>query len=222
MAADTIRVLIAEDHAIVREGVRMLLAAQADIQVIGEAASGREALVKAQELAPDVIVMDITMPDMDGMEATRRLKRELPDIDVVALTVHKSDEYFFQMLKAGASGYVLKGATSRDLVDAVRTAAAGEVFLHPTVATRLLDDYLNRVEGGEVADDSYGALTPREREVLLHIADGLTDREIAEELVISPSTVQTHRSNIMEKLNLHNRAELIKYALRRGLIDLEG
>lgn len=220
MSSDTIRVVIAEDHAIVREGVRMLLSAQPDIEVVDEAASGREVVAKAGQHRPDVVVMDITMPDMDGMEATRLLKSQHPDIEIVALTVHKSDEYFFQMLQAGASGYVLKGATSNDLVDAVRTAARGEVFLHPTVATRLLDDYLSRVEGGEVTD-SYEGLTPREREVLIHIADGLTDREIAENLVISPSTVQTHRAHIMEKLGLDNRAALIKYAIRRGLVELK-
>lgn len=218
MADEKIRVLIAEDHTIVREGIRMILAAQPDIEVVGEADSGHEAVAQARVLQPDVVVMDISMPGMDGIEATRLLKRTFPRMEVVVLTVHKSDEYFFQVLQAGASGYVLKGATSKDLVDAVRTVAHGEVFLYPSVAKRLLEDYLSRVETGEV-EDSYGGLTAREREVLILIGEGLSDREIAEKLFISPSTVQTHRAHIMEKLHLRSRAELIKYAIRRGLID---
>ena len=215
-----IRVLIAEDHAIVREGVRLILEAQPDIEVIGETTTGREAIARALELRPDVVCMDISMPDIDGLEATRRIKEACPEVNILALTVHESDEYFFQMLRAGASGYVLKGAASSDLVTALRFVARGEVFLYPTVAKKLVNDYLTRAQGGE-EDDLYRSLTRREREVLALIGEGLTNREIAERLVISVSTVQTHYSHIIEKIGLSNRAELIKYAIRHGLIDAE-
>ncbi len=215
-----IRVLIAEDHAIVREGVRLILEAQPDIEVVGETTSGREAIAKACELLPDVVCMDISMPDIDGLEATRRIKACCPDVQVLALTVHESDEYFFQMLSAGASGYVLKGAASADLVSALRFVARGEVFLYPTVAKKLVNDFLNRAHDREEADQ-YQALTRREREVLTLVGEGLTNREVANRLVISLSTVQTHYAHIIEKLGLTNRAELIKYAIRHGLIDLK-
>lgn len=215
-----IRVVIAEDHRIVREGIRLILAASPDIEVVGEAANGREAVVLTRELQPDVVVMDITMPDMDGLEATRLIRDHLPQVEVVGLTVHESDEYFFQMLKAGASGYVLKGAASGDLLTAVAAASRGETFLYPLVAKKLVADYLSRVRAGE-EQDSYGGLTPREREVVVLIAEGLTNKEIAERLGISPSTVQTHTGRVMEKLKLQKRGEIIKYALRRGLIDMD-
>ncbi|MFQ5854295.1 MAG: response regulator [Anaerolineae bacterium] len=214
----SIRVLIAEDHAIVREGIRLILEATGDIEVIGAVTNGRDAVEKACELEPDVVCMDISMPDMDGLEATRRLKRCCPNIHVLALTVHESDEYFFQMLGAGASGYVLKGAASADLVSALRAVARGHVFLYPTVAKKLVDDYVSRVSDDE-ALERYHGLTPREREVLTLVGDGLTNKEIAERLFISLSTVQTHYAHIIEKLELNNRAELIKYAIQHGLID---
>lgn len=213
-----IRVLIAEDHTIVREGIRLILEAAPDIEVVGEVTTGREAVEQACRLEPDVVCMDISMPDMDGLKATRQIKRCCPNVQVVALTVHESDEYFFQMLKAGASGYVLKDAASSDLVAALRAVARGEVFLYPTVAKKLVEDYVSRV-GEEEAPEGYRTLTPREREVLALIGEGLTNREIAERLVISLSTVQTHYAHILEKLGLSNRAELIKYAIQHGLID---
>lgn len=216
----SIRVLIAEDHALVREGIRLILEAATGIEIVGEVTNGRDAVVKACELQPDVVCMDISMPDMDGLEATKEIKTCCPDIQILALTVHESDEYFFQMLKAGASGYVLKGAASADLVAALRAVARREVFLYPTVAKKLVDDYVSRIVEGEEPEGFYG-LTPREREVLTLIGDGLTNKEIAERLVISLSTVQTHYSHIVEKLGLNSRAEVIKYAIQHGLIDLE-
>lgn len=216
----SIQVLIAEDHTIVREGIRLILESAADIEVVDEVTNGRAAVERACDLKPDVVCMDISMPDMDGLEATKRIKRRCPEVQVLALTVHDSDEYFFQMLQAGASGYVVKEAASSDLVSALRAVAQGEVFLYPTVAKKLVNDYVSRVGEGEVPEP-YQQLTPREREVLALIGEGLTNKEIAEQLVISLSTVQTHYSNIIEKLGLNNRAELIKYAIQHGLIDLE-
>ncbi|MFQ5594780.1 MAG: response regulator [Anaerolineae bacterium] len=215
-----IRILIAEDHAIVREGIRLILAAQPEIEVVGEATNGREAIAMACDLRPDAVCMDISMPDIDGLEATRRIKECCPEVAVLALTVHATDEYFFQMLQAGASGYVLKGAASADLVAALRAVARGEVFLYPTVAKKLVHDYLSRTQDRETTS-SYGGLTPREREVLTLIGKGLANKEIAEQLVISLSTVQTHYAHIIEKLGLNNRAEVIKYAIRHGLIDTQ-
>ncbi len=213
-----IRVLVVDDHTIVREGVHILLEAQSDIEVVGEAADGQEALVRARELQPEIALVDIAMPGMNGLELTRALKRDWPQINVIILTMYESDEYFFQVLDAGASGYVLKKAASADLVAAIRAVHAGDVFLYPSVARRLVSDYLARVKSGE-EQNSYDGLTPREREVLKLIAEGHTNQAIAEKLVISPSTVQTHRTRIMQRLNLHNRVELIQYAVRKGLLD---
>lgn len=213
-----IRVLVADDHTIVREGVRILLEAQPDIEVVGEAADGQEALARVRELQPDIVLIDIAMPNLNGLEATRAIKREYPNVQTIALTMYESDEYFFQILNAGASGYILKKAASADLLSAIRAVYAGEVFLYPSVARRLVSDYLSRVKSGE-EKSSYDGLTAREREVLKLIAEGHTNQAIADKLVISPSTVQTHRTRIMQRLNLHNRAELIQYAIRKGLLD---
>ncbi len=213
-----IRVLVADDHTIVREGVRLLLEAQPDIEVVGEAADGQEAVALMRQLQPDLVLMDIQMPNMNGLEATRTIKQEFPQTHILALTMYESDEYFFQVLNAGASGYVLKKAASGDLITAIRAAHQGDVFLYPSVARRLVADYLTRVKSGE-EKGSYDGLTERERQVLKLIAEGHTNQAIAEKLVISPSTVQTHRTRIMQRLNLHSRAELISYAMRKGLLD---
>ena len=215
---EKIRVLIADDHTIVREGVRLLLQAQPDIEVVGEAADGEQALALVRQLHPDLVVMDIQMPNWNGLQATRAIKTELPQVHILALTMYESDEYFFQVLAAGASGYILKKAASTDLLAAIHAVHHGDVFLYPSVARRLVTDYLTRVNSGE-EQSSYDGLTAREREVLKLIAEGHTNQVIAEKLVISPSTVQTHRNRIMQRLNLHSRAELIKYAMRKGLID---
>jgi two-component system response regulator NreC len=198
----------------------MLLEAQPDIEIVGEAESGGEAVTLVRSSRPDVVLMDIQMPDMNGIEATKQIKEKTPDTAVLALTMHEDDQYFFEMLHAGASGYVPKRAAPDDLLIAIRTAARGEVFLYPSLATRLVQDYLKRAETGDqplVYDD----LTPREREVLILIAEGLSNAEIAERLVISIKTVDRHRENIMRKLNMHNRIDLVKYALRTGLIELD-
>ncbi len=218
-----IRVLIADDHTIVRQGIRVLLQAEPDLLVVGEAEDGRQAVQLARDLQPDVVVMDLTMPGMDGMEATRVIKQTIPQVQILALTMHESDEYFFRVLQAGALGYVLKRAAAGDLIHAVRAVARGEVFLYPSVAKKLVMDYVHRAETPEEneAKDIYANLTAREREILTLLAEGLSNREIADRLTLSLSTVQTHYAHIMEKLKLQNRAELIKYAIRHGLIDVE-
>jgi two-component system, NarL family, response regulator NreC len=211
----SISVLIADDHTIVRSGVRLLLSAEPDIDVIGEALNGREALELVQALHPDVVLMDITMPEMDGLEATRQIKASFPDTQVLVLTMHRSDEYFFEMLKAGASGYILKGAKTSELINAVRVVSQGQVFIYPTMAQKLVEGYLNLAEWDKEVKDT---LSPRELEILHLLVAGHTSKDIADKLVLSPSTVQTHRSNIMNKLGLNNRYELMQYARKRGLL----
>lgn len=213
-----IRVLIADDHVVMREGISFLLEAEPDIQVVGQASDGQEAWEKARQLKPDIVLMDITMPGISGLEATRQLRAALPETQVLVLTMHEGDEFFFRMLQAGASGYVLKGASSDELLNAIRAVHRGGVYLYPTMAKKLLTDYMSRPS---TEQSSYDDLTPREREILTLIAQGLTNREIAAKLVISVNTVGTHRQNIMEKLDLHNKSELIKYAIRKGLIAVE-
>lgn len=212
---DLIRVLIADDHTIVRSGLRLLLEAEADFEVVGEAGDGLEALAMVEAQQPDVVLIDITMPGIDGMEATRRIKARWPQINVLALTMHRSDEYFFEMLKAGASGYILKGAETSDLIGAIRSVSQGDVFLHATMARKLVQDYLRRTDD---QPESGPSLSPRETQILRLLADGYSNNEIADKLVISPSTVHTHRGNLMTKLSLNSRRELIEYARQRGLI----
>ena len=214
-----IRVLIAEDHAIVRQGIRLLLDGQPDVEVVAEAADGRQAIALVEQVEPNVVLMDLAMPGINGLEATHTIKKRFPQVQVVALTVHESDEYFFQMIEAGAVGYVLKGADPALLLEAIRTAHQGEVFLHPPLTTKLVRDSLRRARSGE-ARALYDDLTEREREVLRLIAEGHTNQEIADLLCISLSTVQTHRTHVMEKLKLRKRSELIDYALRQGLLNL--
>jgi two-component system response regulator NreC len=210
-----------DDHEIVRAGLRMLLQAQPDIEIVGEVANGRDAVAKAKALAPDIVLMDISLPDIDGFEATRQIKRAAPNVAILALTMHESDEYFFKMLNAGASGYVPKKAAPTDLVAAIRTVHEGGVFLYPSLAKSLVRDYIGRAaETG--ASEALDGLTDREQEELKLIADGLTNQVIADKLTISVKTVERHRANIMGKLNLHSRTELVKYAIRKGVIDVEG
>jgi two-component system response regulator NreC len=215
-----ISLILADDHAVVRSGLRMLLEAQPDIEIRAEAETGQEAVSKVRSLRPDVILMDIQMPDLNGIEATKLIKKLAPETAVLALTMHEDDQYFFEMLQAGASGYLPKRAAPDELVTAIRTVARGEVFLYPSLAARLVKDFLKR---GIVDQEQeiYSQLTPREREVLILIAEGLSNGEIADKLVISIKTVDRHRENIMRKLNMHNRIELVKYAIRTGLIELE-
>ncbi len=215
---DKIKVLVVDDHAIVRQGVTMVLETDPDIQVVGEAASGEEAIERVRELEPDVVVMDVGMPGLSGFEATRRIRESHPEVNVLALTVHDDEAYVFQMLQAGAVGYVLKRAGAQDVIGAVKAAQRGEALLHPTVANLLIRDYLARAERGEAPKDQ---ISGREREILKLIAEGRTSKEIAEMLYLSVKTVQAHRANLMRKLGLHDRVELVKYAIRKGIIGLE-
>ena len=213
----TIRLLLVDDHAVVRSGLRMLLATESDVEIIGEAGTAAEALASALDLMPDVILMDIGLPDKSGIEATQEIKARFPDIAIVALTIHEDEEYFFKMLEAGASGYVPKRAAPEELLTAIRAAANGEVYLYPSMAKLLVKDYLAS-EPTEREKTNGTTLTEREHEVLTHLAEGESNDEIARALVISPKTVARHRENIMRKLNLHSRAELVRYAIRKGII----
>jgi len=214
----TIHLLLVDDHVVVRSGLRTLLEPETDIEIVGEAGAAREALELVKQLQPEVVLMDIGLPDQSGIEATQAIKHAWPGVAVVALTIHEDEEYFFQMLHAGASGYVPKRAAPEELITAVRTAAAGEIYLYPSLAKLLVRDYLsgNREAASTNALDE---LTEREREVLAYLAEGSSNQEIAEALVISPKTVARHRENIMHKLNLHSRADLVKYAIRKGIIQ---
>jgi two-component system response regulator NreC len=217
-AVGKIRVLIVDDHTILRAGLRMLLNAHPDIEVVGEASDGKAAIGATQRLLPDVVLMDIAMPECNGIEATRQIKRLLPETRVLVLTMHENEEYLFQVLRAGASGYILKEAADTELITAIRVVHSGRFYLSPSAQSIMVGDYLQRVRAGEERD-SYSALTEREREILKLVAEGHTNNQIAELLTISPKTVDTHRTHIMDKLNLHSRAELVKYAIRRGLLE---
>jgi two-component system response regulator NreC len=213
-----IRLLLVDDHAVVRSGLRMLLENEPDVEIVGEAGTAGEALQAVELLHPDVILMDIGLPDLSGIDAAREIKALRPETAVVALTIHEDEEYFFKMLEAGASGYVPKRAAPEELLTAIRAAAGGEVYLYPSLAKLLVSDYLHQpVADREV--HTLNGLTQREEEVLGHLADGANNAEIAETLGISPKTVARHRENIMRKLNLHSRTELVKYAIRKGIIQ---
>lgn len=216
-----IQVLLADDHTILRQGIRLLLESQPDMEVVGEATNGLEAIKLAHSLRPDIILMDISMPQLNGLEATRRIKQELPTIQIVILTMHETEEYLIKILQAGATGYVLKQAADRELIEAVRIASRGDTYLYPRIATRLVSDYLRRIETGtpDERDTAYETLTAREREILKLVAEGHTNKEIAELLTLSIKTVENHRYSLMNKLNAHDRGELIKYAIRVGLIQ---
>jgi two-component system response regulator NreC len=228
---NTIRLMLVDDHDIVRTGLKSFLDTQEGLQVVAEANSGREAIERAQETHPDVVVMDITMPEMDGLEATRLLKEIDKDCYVLALTVHEDKQYLFEMLSAGASGYVTKQVAAEELVTAIRCVATGNVYLQPALARWLLEDYrrlltqtpsgANRFGKQKEGDRGLDVLSKRELQVLEAVAEGYTNNEIGEQLGISPKTVARHRERIMHKLNLHSSTELVKFAIRTGLIELK-
>jgi len=208
-----IRILLADDHAVVRQGFKMILDAQPDMEIVGEAANGRQAVDLAEQLRPDVVVMDVAMPELNGIEATRRLASSVPHVRVVALSMHKDSVYVREILRAGARGYLLKDSGAADLVAAIHAVASGESYLSPSVSNAVLDDYRRH------ATNPIDLLTSREREVLQLLAEGKTNKEIAGVLNLSVYTVEAHRGRIMEKLNLHSIGELVRFAVRNGLIE---
>jgi len=208
-----IRILLADDHALVRQGFRRILEAEPDMEIVGEADNGRETVALAEKLRPDVIVMDVGMPELNGIEATRRLSESLPRTRVLALSMHKDSVYVREILRAGARGYLLKDAFDRDLLLAVRAVARGEAYLSPAVSEVVLSDYRRQVR------DPLDLLTSREREVLQMLAEGKTNKEIATALQLSVYTVDAHRGRIMEKLNVHSIGELVRFAVRHGLVE---
>jgi two-component system response regulator NreC len=215
---DKIHLLLVDDHKVVRSGLRMLLENHPRMDIIGEATDGQQTIDLTRELSPDVIIMDITLPDISGIEVTRRIKEDFPNIQIVALTIHEDEQYFFEMLKAGASGYVPKRAAPEDLITAIEAVYAGDIYVYPTLTKALVADFVQR--GKEEPEKfSLNGLTSREHEVLVLLAEGYTNDQIADKLMISKHTVARHRENIMQKLNLHNRGELIKYAIRKGIIQ---
>jgi len=213
-----IRILIADDHTLLRNGIRALLEDQADIAIVGEAEDGREAVRLVDQLRPNVVLMDISMPLLNGLEATRQIKREHPETNVLVLTMYDHEEYFREVLEVGASGYIIKRASASELVAAIRAVYNGEAVLSPTITRLLLEDYLRKEINRSVTEPD--TLTPREREVLQLIAEGKTSREIAEILSLSIKTVQSHRASLMQKLDLHDRGDLIKYAIQKKIIEI--
>ncbi|MGI8506577.1 MAG: response regulator [Solirubrobacteraceae bacterium] len=209
--------MLADDHAVVRSGLKMVLDSQPDIEVVAEAGDGAEAVQKALSDGVDLAILDVAMPRMTGLQAVAELHRRRPELRVLILSMYDNEQYFFEALKAGASGYVLKSAANRDLVEAIRASMRGEPFLYPAAVTALIRDYLERARHGEATPED--PLTPRELEVVKLIAEGHTSEEIAETLVISKKTVERHRANILEKLGMKNRVELTRYAIRRGLVE---
>jgi len=218
--AGPIRVIVADDHTILREGVCSLLALQSDIEVVGEASDGVEALQLLAGIEVDVVIMDMVMPRMNGLEATREIKRRWPEVKILILSMYDDDAYVQQVIQAGASGYVLKRVATEDLVQAIREVHSGASFLYPPIAAKLIDDY-RRVISGDAAPGTVGVLTPREQEVLRLIAEGNTNQDIADILGLSRKTVESHRGNIMRKLQLHDVTDLVKYAIRKGVVRLQ-
>lgn len=228
----TIKLMLVDDHEVVRTGLRSFLETQPDFKVIAEAGNGLEALEKAKDAQPDIVLMDITMPDMDGIETTQQLKGLYPECQILVLTVHTDKQYFMKMLEAGASGYITKQAAADELVAAIQAVSAGHVYLQPALARWLLEDYqrlaknvpsLSTEESTEKNNDAVdlAILSERERQVLELVGEGLNNHDIGEKLGLSPKTIARHRERIMKKLNMHSRTELVKFAIRTGLISLE-
>lgn len=216
-----IKLAVVDDHAVVRSGLMMLLNAKDDMEVIGEASEGNEAVEMAMQLRPDVILMDLNMPHgKDGLTATKEIKQQLPETAVLILTMHDDEQYLFQAIHAGASGYILKSAPHHELMTAIRTVAAGDAYLYPTATKRLMGEYLDQLQNGSVKDRTE-QLSEREKEIVSLVAKGYSNKEIAEQLIISVKTVETHKSHVMEKLGFKTRPELVKYAMKKGLLQFE-
>lgn len=214
----TVRILLADDHTVVRQGLRKVLEERPDWKVVAEAGDGREAVRQAEQLKPDVAVLDVAMPLLNGVEATRQIVKRVPGVRVLVLSMHADEAYVTQILQAGASGYLLKDSADVDLIQAVAAVAQGKSFFSPAIARLMLDDYVKQHSGEPGIVDRYETLSDREREVFQLIAEGKTNKDIAALLFISPSTVETHRARILEKLDVHSAAEIVLYAVRRGVI----
>ena len=217
MSDSVTRILLADDHALVRRGVRLILDGEPDLEVVAEAGDGAEAIDKAASQAIDLAILDVAMPRMTGLQAARELSRFRPDLPILILSMYDNEQYFFESLKVGASGYVLKSVADRDLVEACRAAVRGEPFLYPAAVSALIRDYVHRAQSGDGMPGS--VLTPREEEILKLVAEGNSSKEIAETLVLSVKTVERHRANMLQKLGLHDRLQLTRYAIRSGLIE---
>lgn len=217
---DKIRILLADDHTMIRSGIATLLQSIKEFSIVGEAEDGEDAVHKTSELRPTVVVIDLSMPKLSGIEATKIIKKRYPETNVLVLTMHENEEYVYQILKSGASGYVLKSAGKDELAAAIRAAAKGEKFFSPRISQLMVEGYVKRVEKG-TPDAPKGdvLLTRREREILALVASGLTNQQIADQLFISPRTVDTHRTNIMQKLDIHDLANLVRYAIEHGVIS---
>jgi two-component system response regulator NreC len=215
-----IRVLIADDHTLVRQGLRMMIQPQQDMEVVGEASNGREAVERAAELDPDVVLMDLSMPIMNGLDAARHIIKTNPRIGVLILTMHLNEEYVFQALGAGAKGYIIKESSSEELIKAVRSVYRHETYIDPRIPREVIDQYIRRANQHDTSGAPKDILTPREREVLKLIAEGKSNKEIAQILDLSVKTVDVHRTNLMKKLNIHDVATLVKFAIKKGLIQV--
>ena len=215
----TISILLADDHQVVREGLRALLDAEEDFRVVGEAADGRTTVQMAEEMQPDILVLDLIMPALGGLEATRQIARACPNTKIIVLSMHSDEAYVLEALKNGARSYVLKSSPGEELIRAIRKVWAGERYLGPPLTARAIDAYVSQIRDAD--SDPYHTMTAREREVLHLSAEGLTSSEIADQLSLSHRTVESHRANVMSKLNLHSKTELIRYAFKRGIIPLD-
>jgi two-component system response regulator NreC len=220
MTEQPIKIFLADDHTIVRQGLAKLLEAEPHIKVVGEAQDGREAVSKVQKLNPDIVIMDIAMPLLNGIEATRQIKKLLPQTKIIILSMHSHDRYISELISLGASGYLLKDSTGVEIIKAVSAAVKGDVYLSPSISRRVIDDYLT-LKKTSPREDLYAKLSNREREVFQMIAEGHSTKKIADILFVSASTVKTHRANIMEKLKLENISQLIQFAIRLGIVDVQ-
>ncbi|MGD8846246.1 MAG: response regulator transcription factor [Desulfobacteraceae bacterium] len=214
-----ITIFLADDHTIVRQGLAKLLEAEPNLQVVGEAENGRQAVVNVEKLKPDVVLMDIAMPMLNGIEATRQIRKVCPQTKVIILSMHSHDRYISELFSLGASGYLLKSSTGTDIINAIHTAVKGSTYLSPSISDKVIEDYLSLKKKSH-QDDLYNRLSNREREVFQMIAEGRSTRQIADILCLSPSTVKSHRSNIMEKLEMDNIAQLIQFAIHLGIVEL--
>lgn len=220
MADGPIKIFLADDHTIVRQGLAKLLEAESDLEVIGEAEDGREAVNKVRDLKPDIVIMDIAMPLLNGIEATRQIKKISPQTKIIILSMHSHDRYISELIGLGASGYLLKDSTGVEIIKAISSAIKGDVYLSPTISRRVIDDYLT-LKKTSSREDLYARLSNREREVFQMIAEGRSTKEVSDILCVSPSTVKTHRANIMEKLKIENISQLIQFAIRLGIVDVQ-